>query len=191
MAAAFPYLRDDLARYHLGPRPLSLSVALRAIWPQPGFQAVAAYRFGRALGLRRRQLAWWPLALSLYPLFWMLQTWVRLAYDIHLDQNADIGPGLYVGHFGGIRLEACRIGRHCAVQQQVRAHPAADADGGPVIGDNVWIGAHATIIGPIRIGEQSTIGAGAVVTADVAPRCLVMGDPARVIRWDFDNSSFL
>jgi acetyltransferase-like isoleucine patch superfamily enzyme len=30
-----------------------------------------------------------------------------------------------------------------------------------------------------------------VVTADVAARCLVLGDPARVIRWDFDNSSFL
>lgn len=191
MGTSFAYLRADLPRYHSGNRPLTAAVALRTIWPQPGFQALAVYRWGRWLAARRRRPAWRPLLWLLFPVFWLLQTGVRRAYDIHLDLSADIGPGLYIGHFGGIRLEACRVGSRCAVQQQVHVQATAEADGGPDIGDNVWIGAHATILGPIRIGDQATISAGAVVTADVAPRCLIMGDPARVIRWDFDNSDFL
>lgn len=191
MAGTLRNLRADLPRYRLGARPLNLDLVVRTIWPQPGFQAVVAYRFGRRLRSWRRRPLTWPLALLLYPLFRLLQSWVRRAYDIHLDQNADIGPGLYVGHFGGIHLESCRLGCNCAVQQQVRIRPAPGGGDGPVIGDHVWIGAHATIVGPFRIGEHATIGAGAMVTADVEPRCLVMGDPARVVRWDFDNRSFL
>lgn len=191
MPQPFGNLRADLERYHFAPEPLRPSVALRTIWTLPGFQAVATYRFGRWLaGLRRRPLCWPMLLLA--PLFWLLQAWVRTAYDIQLDQSAELGAGLYVGHFGGIRVAACRLGRQCAVQQEVRIGPAGrGAEPGPRIDDRVWIGAHATIIGPHHIAEQATIGAGAVVTGDVASRCLMLGNPARTARWDYDNSAFL
>lgn len=51
-----------------------------------------------------------------------------------------------------------------------------------VIGNNVWIGAGATIISGVTIGENSVVGAGAVVTRDVPPNTLVGGNPARIIR---------
>lgn len=51
-----------------------------------------------------------------------------------------------------------------------------------VIEDNVWIGSNATIIPGVRIGTGAIIGAGAVVTRDVAPRSLVMGVPARAVK---------
>ncbi|VWC44927.1 transferase [Burkholderia lata] len=51
-----------------------------------------------------------------------------------------------------------------------------------VIGRNVWIGAGATIIGGVTVGENSVVAAGAVVTRDVPPNVLVGGNPAAVIR---------
>lgn len=192
MTPLFANLRADAPRYYFGPPPLRPLTAVRTVWSQPGFQAVAVYRLGRWLDASLRRPWRWP-ALLLGPLFWLLQGWIRLAYDIHLDLSADLGAGLYVGHLGGIVLADCRLGRHCAIQQEVRIHgdPQAPQAKGPEVGDRVWIGAHAHVVGPLRIGEQATIGAGAVVSADVAPRCLVMGDQARTVRWDFDNSGFL
>ncbi len=51
-----------------------------------------------------------------------------------------------------------------------------------VIGNNVWIGAGATIIGGVTVGENAVVGAGSVVTRDVPPNTLVGGNPARIIR---------
>jgi acetyltransferase-like isoleucine patch superfamily enzyme len=50
------------------------------------------------------------------------------------------------------------------------------------IGRNVWIGARATICGEVRIGDDSIVGAGAVVFEDVPPQTIVAGNPARVVR---------
>lgn len=52
----------------------------------------------------------------------------------------------------------------------------------PTIGDNVTIGANAVIIGDIMIGNNVTIGAGAVVTKSIPDNCIVVGNPARVIK---------
>ena len=54
-----------------------------------------------------------------------------------------------------------------------------------VIGSDVWIGYRATILGPVTIGHGAIIGAGAVVTSDVAPYAIVAGNPARVLRTRF------
>ena len=51
-----------------------------------------------------------------------------------------------------------------------------------VIGANVWIAAGATIVGGVTVGENSVVGAGAVVTRDVPPNSFVAGVPARVVR---------
>lgn len=50
------------------------------------------------------------------------------------------------------------------------------------IGNNVWIGSGAIILGGVSIGDDSVVGAGAVVTKDVPPRTLVAGNPAKVLK---------
>jgi serine O-acetyltransferase len=50
-----------------------------------------------------------------------------------------------------------------------------------IIGDNVAIGAHAVVLGPVRIGDGATVGAGAIVTRDVPPGTTVVGVPARAL----------
>ncbi len=52
---------------------------------------------------------------------------------------------------------------------------------GVVVGDDVWIGAHATIVDGVHVGSHSVIAAGAVVTGDVAPYSIMAGVPARVV----------
>ena len=54
--------------------------------------------------------------------------------------------------------------------------------GSPVIEDNVVIGPHTVIIGPIRVGKNSIIGAGSVVVKDVEPNSIIAGNPARLIK---------
>jgi len=50
------------------------------------------------------------------------------------------------------------------------------------IGNDVWIGAHSIILGNVTIGDGAIIGAGSVVTKNIAPYSVVMGSPARVVR---------
>lgn len=56
------------------------------------------------------------------------------------------------------------------------------------IGNDVWIGSRAMILGGVTIGDGAVVGAGALVTKDVPPYAIVGGIPARIIRYRFDNS---
>lgn len=58
-----------------------------------------------------------------------------------------------------------------------------------VIRDNVWIATGATILGGVTVGENSVVGAGAVVTKDVPPNSFAAGNPAGVIRMLGDNKA--
>jgi acetyltransferase-like isoleucine patch superfamily enzyme len=51
-----------------------------------------------------------------------------------------------------------------------------------IIGDDVWIGGSVVFVGPVRVGNGTTIGAGSVVTKDIPDRCVAVGNPARVIK---------
>lgn len=51
------------------------------------------------------------------------------------------------------------------------------------IGENCYIGTGSTILGPVKIGNNVTIAAGAVVVKDVPDNCIVAGNPAKVVKW--------
>lgn len=72
-------------------------------------------------------------------------------------------------------------------------HPKGEMDYQVVIGNDVWIGCNCIILGGVRIGDGAIIGAGAVVTKDVAPYSIVAGVPAKVIKFRFteDQIKFL
>jgi len=98
-------------------------------------------------------------------------------FEIGCDR---IGPGLVISHGHGTILTAESIGSDCWIHHQVTI--GSDYAGGlPTIGDRVFIGAGAKILGRVIVGEGARIGANAVVVHDVPPWSTVGGVPAKVI----------
>lgn len=59
---------------------------------------------------------------------------------------------------------------------------------GPIsIGHDVWIGMHAVVLGGVTIGDGAIVGAHAIVTKDVPPYAIVVGNPAKIVRYRFDE----
>lgn len=99
-----------------------------------------------------------------------------------------VGPGLHLIHRGFRRLGEAggwHIGCHCSVLPNVLFWKKNDNVGneGFWIGDNVYIGTGAVILGPIHIGNNVTIGANSTVTKDVPDNCVVAGSPAKIIKY--------
>ncbi|QXP84197.1 DapH/DapD/GlmU-related protein [Methylococcus sp. ANG] len=186
----FDNICADAMRVHRAHRNtdcLGLGDFLYALWMNYGLQALVIYRFGRWLHNLSQQPWGWIAAGLGYPLFWLSALLVRKAYGIDLAQTADIAPGFYINHFGGVVVRHCRIGQRCNIQQQVKLGTENAGEQQLVIGNSVYIGAHAKICAAVTIGDEATIGAGAVVTQDIPARCLVLGDPARIVQSNYDS----
>jgi serine O-acetyltransferase len=182
-------LQADIRRYRSDFPSRDLSV-VKLLARRVTLQVIAVYRLGQWLRSRSQ-----PVRLCLSPIQWLiyvpLDHLLGRAYGIRLHASADIGPGLYIGHGGGIEVRNCTIGAHCSIAQQTTIGPAAPGERGPVIGSRVWIGAHARVTGPITVGHGATIAAGAHVSKDVPPGSLAAGNPARLVRWFYDNADIL
>jgi serine O-acetyltransferase len=180
---------EDIHRYVGIKRELTFRKAVRAVFHDYGLQALMGYRLGRLLLHSKWKLYSWPLLPFGWLFYFLWSRFVRISYDIRLHLNADIGPGLYIGHFGGMLVDRCKLGKHCTISQSTRIH-AGDAISGPVLGDRVWVGAHAQIIGSYTISTGSTVSAAATVTRNIPEGMLCMGNPARVVM-QYDNTVIL
>ncbi len=92
-----------------------------------------------------------------------------------------IGPGLFISHGQATILSAERIGANLQVHQGVTVGWDYRGDRRPIIGDDVFIGAGAKVLGAITIGDGARIGANAVVLCDVPAGATAVGIPARVL----------
>jgi serine O-acetyltransferase len=92
-----------------------------------------------------------------------------------------IGPGLFIAHGQATCLAAERIGRNCYVHHGVTIGWDYRGRRAPVLGDGVFIGTGAVILGEVTVGDGARIGANAVVITDVPPGATAVGSPARVI----------
>ena len=179
-------MRADLARYRRDPH--GDAGLLKTVYSAYGLQASLVYRFGRELQNQSRSTLIGLLMAPLWLLYFALERLIRLFYGIELAITANIGPGLYIGHFGGVRVQHCTIGKCCSIAQHTTI---GKADAKPQIGARVWIGAHSSITHAVTIGDTATIAAGCTVVNDVASGALVMGSPARVVNRNYDNRSLL
>ena len=144
-----------------------------------GFWVLALHRLGNWRMDRPRVLRW-PLSLVyklLYPL-------TECVCGIKLSYTVPVGRRLRLEHFGGMVIGARSIGDDCVIRQNTTlgVARASDRNAKPVIEDRVDIGCGVAILGNVRVGHDSIVGANAVVTRDVPPGAVVGGVPAKVIR---------
>lgn len=173
----FEILRQDFQRYYQVALPLGSTLAPVRACLRYGFIAVCLYRYGR--WTRTLRPRWLSLPFKL--VYVLLKVPVELLFGIDISANANIGPGLYIDHFGGIFLHG-DAGRNLSVTQDVTLgyKGAGKSNRWPQLGDDVYIGAGAKVIGDVRIGDGVVIGANTVVTKDVPARMRVVGAAVRV-----------
>jgi len=167
-------LRDDVKRtYDLteGGRVRRVVECLRA----PGVQAVAVFRLGQWLRTQPTLVR-----VFLEPAYVVLNGLIQAMWGIELPRSTSVGPGLYIGHFGGITISRhAKIGMRCSISQNVTIGVSGQGEkgGAPVIGDDVYIGPGARLFGKITIGDNAKIGANAVIHRDIPPNAVAILDP--------------
>jgi len=178
-ASSWRCFREDVDRYRLRPRSRAAVILLNQ-----GLWASAVYRSFYPL-VRAR--AAWVRRVSHFVSVFAVKA-VEVIAGISLPPEAEVGGGLYVGHFGHVIVNPrSRIGRNCNLSPGVvigsggrGEEDGRPREGVPVLGDRVYVGPGAVLFGPIAIGDDAAIGANAVVTKTVSKRAVVAGAPARV-----------
>ncbi|MBY0456624.1 MAG: hypothetical protein K2V38_04750, partial [Gemmataceae bacterium] len=98
-----------------------------------------------------------------------------------IGRGAEFGPGFVLVHCIGVVINgSVRGGAGVKIEHQVTI--GAEKRQSPTLGDGVFIGAGAKIIGPVSIGDGAKIGANAVVLTDIPARATAVGIPAKVVR---------
>jgi len=191
----FEKIKADLHRFYViescGDNP-GLIKRLCLIHDCPGLQALLLYRFGNWIESRLRSPALFPVRILLRAVYGPLNYIISKMTGIYIDRHADIGKGLYIGHFGGIVVRARQqMGECCSIHQLVSIGSKDDVSLKVKIGDRVWIGAHSRIEGDVKVGDGVTISAGSIVVNDVKDSALVIGNPARIVVREYDNTRLL
>ncbi|MDR2501646.1 MAG: serine O-acetyltransferase [Oscillospiraceae bacterium] len=119
--------------------------------------------------------------------------WSRLWTGIEIHPGATIGRRLVIDHGMGVVIgETAQLGDDVLIYQGATLGGTGKDVGKrhPTIGSNVLIGAGAKVLGPINIGDNSRIAAGAVVLRDVPPDSTAVGVPARIVRISGERPDF-
>lgn len=164
-------LRDDIQAY------LDKDPAARFTWQvvllYPGFQALLVYR-----------LAHWLHLKGFFFLPHFLAYLVRIITSIEIHPAAKIGRRLVIDHGVGVVIgETATVGNDVTMYQGVVLGGTGKDRGKrhPDIEDGVFLSAGCKILGPVRVGKNAKVGAGAVVLKDVPPGCTAVGVPARIL----------
>jgi serine O-acetyltransferase len=144
-----------------------------------GFWILLIYRFGRwrySIGSRVARV---PFSF----LYKLLKFISEMLLGAELPCEAVIGRRFVIEHIGGIVVSGDAVfGDDCVIRNGVTVGLRnRGLRGSPRLGDRVDIGAGAKLLGPISIGDDTAIGANAVVLCDVPANCIAVGIPARII----------
>ena len=137
-----------------------------------GFQALQAYRVANYWAKEK-------LGFSMY-----IQSIVSEKFNVDIHPNAEIGKGIMIDHASGVVIgETAKVGDFCSIFHGVTLGGVGEEKGQrhPQVGKNVLLSANSTIVGNIKIGDNTKIGAGSVVLNDIPKDSTAVGVPAKVI----------
>ncbi len=163
-------LEDIKAIYRNDPAARGLEFLLYS-----GFHAILMHRFIHLL---------WKLRIPFFPR--LLSQISRFITGLEIHPGATLGPGFFVDHGMGVVIgETTEIGRNCVLFHNVTLGGTGKhhMKRHPTLGDNVFVGTGAILLGPITVGDNVKIGANSfIVMCDVPSNCTVAGTPARIIK---------
>lgn len=152
----------------------------REIWMNPAVWAIWSYRLGNWLYVGRPSpIVRVPLKL----LFYATDLFCNVVMEMCIDPQANIGEGLYIGHIGGVHINpGATLGKNCDIAHRVTIGTSAmGRKGAPTLGDEVYVGTGAALIGKIKVGDGAKIAANTLVITNVPAGATVMGVPGRII----------
>lgn len=127
----------------------------------------------------------------------LLHRWTQAHAAMDLPSKLTVGPGLCIVHGWGLVVSPqAKLGSNVTLFNGVVIGRKDKITGNhrksrfPVVEDDVWIGPHAVIIGGVKIGKGAIVGPASVVTKDVPPHCVVVGNPARIVRENAEPDIF-
>ncbi|NTV99750.1 MAG: serine acetyltransferase [Oscillochloris sp.] len=150
--------------------PVGLGLILKLLFRHMPLRAMAWYRFGTWCKLHH---------IPYLPGF--AQRHIYSRYGLEILVGADIGGGLYIAHPIGTVVSPNQMGENCSIIAAVTIGMRNTWEF-PTIGDEVFIGAGARVLGGITIGNGAIIGANAVVINDLPDGVTAVGIPARITR---------
>jgi serine O-acetyltransferase len=170
----FSSLRDDLTAVARND-PASGS-ALETLLCHTPLHAITLHRIGH----------WLHTALGLPVVPRLLSVLARFWSGVEIHPGARIGRRFFIDHGTGVVIgETSEIGDDCVLFHNVTLGGTGKHRGKrhPTLCDRVYLGTGATLLGPVTVGSDARIGAGAfVIMRDVPPRCTAVGTPARIVR---------
>jgi serine O-acetyltransferase len=152
----------------------------RTLWLNPAVWAITIYRLGNWLHTANPSVL---VRIPLKVVYFFAHMFSEVVMEMCLDPLATIGGGLYISHIGGIHINPqAIIGSNCDITHRVTIGASAmGRQGAPVIGNNVYIGTGATLVGKIKVGNGAKIAANTLVITNVPDGATVMGVPGRII----------
>lgn len=146
------------------------------VFLEPGTIAVIVYRYGHWVsGLRI------PVLKQLLQLPYLLgKILVVLGFGIYIPSSFKCGRGFAIHNFSGVFLPRTTVGDNFIVFQNVTVGHLR-GQGAPRLGNNVFLGAGAKVMGDVTLGNNVVVGANSLVITDVPDNCTVIGVPARIV----------
>jgi serine O-acetyltransferase len=165
---------EDIAKYQ------ARGYKGKDLWLNPAVWSIACYRLGHWVNVER------PFVLIRIPLkviSFIATKFCVVFMEMDIDPQASIGGGLYIGHIGGVHINpGAVLGKDCDLAHRVTIGASAmGRQGVPVLGDKVYIGTGAVLIGKIKVGSGAKISANTLVMTNVPEGATVMGVPGRII----------
>lgn len=152
----------------------SLTAFLHFLYSNPGFKFLFFFRL--ASQYSRKSLR------GFIVYFWYKRYSIKYSFQIPI--SADLGCGIYLPHFGTIVVNSgSKIGQNCNLLQGVTIGNTKGGknEGTPVIGNCVYIGPNAVIVGGVTIGDNVLIAPNTFVNFNVPENSIVIGNPGKII----------
>lgn len=115
----------------------------------------------------------------------LLRRRFRIKYGFEIDLDAKIGEGFYLtDHIGFVIIGPVIIGKNCNISHGVtigRAYDKNGKAGRPELGDRVWVGTGAVLVGKIKVGSNVLIAPNTFLNVDVPDNSIAIGNPAKII----------